>query len=248
MTLILLVVIGAAVAGLIQGLAGFGFGLVAMAFWAWAVSPHLAGPMVVFGSLVGQILGIGSVKRGFDAARALPFIIGGVLGVPAGVILLQYIDATWFKFAVGALLVIYCPVMLFAADLPRVTAGGRFADGLAGVAGGVMGGLGGLTGPAPTLWCSLRGWGKDEQRAVFQSFNLTMAALTLATYALTGLLTRETTHMFLLVLPAMFIPTLIGTRLYTRFSDVAFRRLILVLLSLSGTVLLVATVPTLLHR
>jgi uncharacterized membrane protein YfcA len=245
---ILLVVIGAAAAGLVQGLSGFAFGLVAMAFWAWAVPPQLAGPMVVFGSLVGQILGVGSVKRGLDLVRTLPFIVGGVIGVPIGVALLRYIDPTWFKFAVGALLVIYCPAMLFAADLPRITAGGRVADGLAGAVGGMMGGLGGLTGPAPTLWCSLRGWSKDEQRAVFQSFNLAMAALTLITYAVTGLLTRETTHMFLYVLPAMIVPTLIGARLYTRFSDVAFRRLILALLTVSGVVLLVATVPGILRR
>ena len=111
-----------------------------------------------------------------------------------------------------------------------------------------MGGLGGLTGPAPTLWCGLRGWSKDEQRAVFQSFYLTMAALTLATYAATGMLTRETTHMFLLILPAMVVPSLAGTWLYKRFSDVGFRRLILGLLAFSGIVLLLATIPALLHR
>jgi hypothetical protein len=31
------------------------------------------------------------------------------------------------------------------------------ADGGIGLIGGMMGGLGGLNGPAPTLWCSLRG-------------------------------------------------------------------------------------------
>jgi len=31
----------------------FAFGLVSLAFWAWFVSPQLAGPMVVFGSLIG---------------------------------------------------------------------------------------------------------------------------------------------------------------------------------------------------
>jgi uncharacterized membrane protein YfcA len=248
MSLILLVVIGAAVAGFVQGLAGFAFGLVAMAFWALSVPPQLAGPMVVFGSFIGQILGIGSVRRGFDLSRAWPFIAGGVLGVPAGVVLLRYIDPTWFKVAVGALLVVYCPAMLFAANLPNVTAGGRIADGLAGAVGGVMGGLGGLTGPAPTLWCGLRGWPKDQQRSVFQSFNLTMHTLTLTSYAVAGLLTRETTHMFLIILPAMLIPTLVGARLYRRFSDRAFRRLILGLLALSGVVLLAAATPALLHR
>jgi hypothetical protein len=37
-------------------------------------------------------------------------------------------------------------------------------------------------------------------------------------------------------------------RLYTRFSDAGFRRLILVLLSLSGIVLLAASIPKLVVR
>lgn len=40
----------------------------------------------------------------------------------------------------------------------------------------------------------------------------------------------------------MLVPTLIGARLYHRFSDAAFRRLILLLLTASGAVL-VATSP-----
>jgi len=114
--------------------------------------------------------------------------------------------------------------------------------------GGVMGGLGGLNGPAPTLWCSLRGWSRHEQRAVFQAFSLSMQSLTLALYTATGLITRETLFLFALVAPAMIVPTTLGVRLYARFSDAGFRRLILILLSISGFVLLVASVPRLVGR
>ena len=122
------------------------------------------------------------------------------------------------------------------------------ADGGVGLIGGMMGGLGGLNGPAPTLWCSLRGWSRHEQRAVFQVFSVSMQSLTLAMYSATGLITRETLFLFALVAPAMIVPTLLGVQLYARFSDLAFRRLILVLLSLSGIVLLVASVPRLMVR
>jgi uncharacterized membrane protein YfcA len=132
--------------------------------------------------------------------------------------------------------------------VPRITAGGRLADGGIGLIGGVMGGLGGLNGPAPTLWCSLRGWSRHEQRAVFQAFSLSMQSLTLALYTATGLITRETLYLFALVAPAMIVPTTLGVRLYTRFSDAGFRRLILILLSISGLVLLVASVPRLVGR
>ncbi len=243
--LLIYVVLGACAAGFVQGLSGFAFGLVAMAFWAWSVPPELAGPMVVFGSLIGQILALGSLRRGFALRRALPFILGGVLGVPAGAALLPHIDQTIFKAVIGALLTTWCPAVLFIRELPRIHHGGTLADGAAGLIGGVMGGLGGLTGPAPTLWCALRGWDKDAQRAVFQSFNLVMHALTLSVYATSGLITEEVASMFVVIAPAMVIPALIGARLYARFSEAMFRRLVLVLLLTAGVVLLVSSVPQL---
>ncbi len=229
-----------------QGLSGFAFGLVAMAVWAWALDPVLAGPLVVFGSLVGQLLSAGSIRRGFDPRRVLPFVAGGVLGVPLGVALLRHIDPLAFKLAVGVLLVVWCPAMLLARDLPRVAGGGRFADAGAGMLGGVMGGLGGLTGPAPTLWATLRGWDRDAQRAVFQVFNLAMHGLTMAAYLATGIVSAEAARLCLVVAPAMLVPTLAGARLYRRFSDAAFRRVVLGLLAASGAVLVATTLPDLL--
>src|SRR5260370_8026754 len=118
--LLVYVILGAWGAGFIQGLSGFAFGLTAMAFWAWVVAPQLAAPMVVFGSLLGQMLAVGSLRRSFKLRRALPFILGGVLGVPAGAALLPHIDQTVFKAVIGALLTIWCPTMLFLRNLPRI--------------------------------------------------------------------------------------------------------------------------------
>ncbi len=240
--LLLQVILGACAAGFVQGLSGFAFGMVAMTFWAWSVSPHLAGPMVVFGSLIGQLLSVGTIRRGFDWRRTLPFIIGGVVGVPLGAALLPHMNQTVFKVTIGALLTVWCPTMLLVRELPRVK-GGSLADGGVGLIGGIMGGLGGLPGPAPTLWCTLRGWDKDAQRAVYQSFNLAMHAMTLTVYAVSGFITRETIGFFGVVAPSILIPTLIGARLYAKFSETMFRRMVLILLLISGVVLLASSIP-----
>jgi uncharacterized protein len=236
-----IVALGAAAGGFVQGLSGFAFGLVALGIWAWFIDPAAAGPLVVFGSLLGQTLSLGAVRGSLNAARLLPFIAGGLLGVPLGVLLLHQIDPRGFKLAVGVILVVWCPAMLLVRAVPRVTAGGRWADAAAGWVGGVMGGLGGLTGPAPTLWCALRGWDRDAQRAVFQSFNFAMQAVTMAAYLATGTVGAGTALLFAVVAPAMLIPTLVGARLYRRFSDTGFRRLILLLLTASGVLLVVSS-------
>lgn len=241
----LIVAAGAAVAGFVQGLSGFAFGLVAMGIWAWSLDPVLAGPLVVFGSLIGQLLASGSLFRVANPWRALPFVAGGILGVPLGVALLRYINPLAFKACVGLLLVVWCPIMLFARELPRIAWGGKWADAGIGWIGGIMGGLGGLTGPAPILWAALRGWDRHAQRAVFQMFNLCMHSLTMTIYVVSGTIPKGAVPLFAVMVPAMLVPTIAGYRLYHRVSDITFRRVILGLLTASGAILIVSTVARL---
>ncbi len=222
-----------------QGLTGFAFGLIALAFWVWTLAPETAGPLVVACSLLGQMLNGRTTWRGFRARAAWPFIAGGVAGVPLGVWLLPLIDPAAFRFWLGVLLAVWCPVMLFGANLPRVTGGGQAADAVAGWLGGIMGGLGGLSGPAPTLWVTLRRWDKDAQRAVFQAFHTTMHSLALVGFTIRGLVGMEEIRLFALAAPCMLLPALAGARLYRRVNDVAFRRIVLGLLFLSGLMLIV---------
>ncbi|MDM0087031.1 MULTISPECIES: sulfite exporter TauE/SafE family protein [unclassified Variovorax] len=243
-----IVALGAVVAGFVQGLSGFAFGLVAMSFWAWALEPRLAAVLAVFGALTGQVIAAVSVRRGFDAQRLLPFVLGGLAGVPVGVWLLPRLDVDAFKAVLGGLLIVWCPAMLLAKRLPRIRFGGRLADGAVGMAGGVMGGIGGFTGTLPTLWCTLRGFDKDAQRAVIQNFNLSMLAVTMATYLATGIVTREMLPLFAIVASAMLVPTLLGARLYVGISEARFRQVVLGLLTVSGVVLLAAALPRLLMR
>lgn len=245
-TTILIIAVGAMVAGFVQGLSGFAFALVAMSFWVWTIDPMLAAALVVFGSLLGQILAMFSVRRGFKMVLLLPFVIGGLLGIPLGVLVLPMLDANLFKAFLGILLALWCPFMLLTPRLPALRAGGKLADGVVGAIGGFMGGIGGFSGVIPTLWCNLRRLDKDEQRAVIQNFNLTMQAVTFAIYVASGVITRKTLPMFAVVAPALLIPTLLGTRLYLGISEATFRKIVLSLLTLSGIALLASSLPKLL--
>ena len=67
------------------------------------------------------------------------------------------------------------PTALYLQRAPvAFSIGGKPADMAIGFAGGIMGGLAGLSGPLPILWASVRGWGKAERRGVFQVFNWTI--------------------------------------------------------------------------
>ena len=243
-----LLVIGAVVAGFVQGLSGFAFGMVAMSFWVWGIEPRVAAVMAVFGSLTGQVVAAVSSRRRFRLATLAPFLAGGAVGIPLGIAVLPHLNPDLFKLALGTVLAVFCPIMLVSSSLPRVAAGGRLADGVVGAVGGFMGGIGGFTGVVPTLWCTLRGMAKDEQRAVIQNFNLAALAFTMAGYLASGLVTRDMWPLMPLVAVALLVPSLIGARVYVGLSELAFRRVVLALLSGSGVAMLVAAVPRLLAR
>ena len=218
-----------------------------MALWAWTLEPKLAAALAVFGALVGQLLAALTVRRGWDFRALLPFLAGGLAGLPLGLYLLPRLDVPMFKAVLGLMLVVVCPLMFFASRLPRVQ-GGPAGDALAGAAGGVMGGLGGFTGVVPTLWCTVRGFDKDRQRGIIQNFNLAMQVVTFTSYLATGIIEPRMLPLLAVVAPAVIIPVLLGARLYLGISDLGFRKLVLGLLTASGVALLVSSVPVLLAR
>lgn len=242
----LLLIVGAVIAGFVQGLSGFAFSMVAVSIWVWGLDPKLVSVMAVFGSLTGQIVAMASVRRGLHLAVLGPYLAGGLVGIPIGVFLLPLLDPNVFKLILGIVLVGWCPTMLLSGNLPQVCWGGRVADAVSGLAGGFMGGLGGITGAIPTLWTTLRGLEKNEQRAIIQNFNLATLAVTFVAYLMTGVVSTEMWPMFPVVALALFLPARLGVRVYARMSQARFRQIVLLLLSFSGLAVLCAALPKLL--
>lgn len=240
-SLFFIIALGAIVAGFVQGLSGFAFGMVAMSFWAWTINPKLVVAMAVFGALTGQLITAVTVRRKIHFKELSPFLIGGLIGIPIGIFVLPYLDINKFKALLGVILILWCPLMLITNRLPRIKMRGRIADTTIGGLGGIMSGLGGAAGVFPTLWCVLRGFDKDTQRAVIQNFNLAMLLVTMVTYIGTGIVTSKMIPIFTIIALSMLIPVCIGNRLYHRISEPLFRKIVLILLSLSGLALLLSS-------
>lgn len=239
----LIVAAGAAAAGFAQGVTGFAFSVVALSFWAWALPPETAAPLAVFGALTGQIASLASVRVGFEWRKIFPLILGGWIGVPAGVFLLHHADPRSFRLTVGVLLTFYSLFSLLVRHPGVFTRGGRGLDALFGMIGGVLGGLGGMSGFMPAIWTQLRGWRRDLRRAAMQAYNIAMHVVTIAIYAASGTLSHAGLRQFLIVAPAMLIPSYLGAHVFTRFtSERAFTRAVLVALLASGLALIYGAV------
>jgi uncharacterized membrane protein YfcA len=226
--------LGALAGGFVSGLAGFGTALLALGVWLYVVPPAVAVPLVLICSVAAQISTLPSFWRSFDFRLVWPFLIGGLAGVPLGTLMIATADPQVFKLAVGVLLLVFPAALYFNRKPMAVRFGGRIADGGIGFAGGILGGLAGLSGPLPILWATVRGWGKDERRGIFQTFNFTVLSASLGLQAGSGFLTREVLWLALVVLPATLSGAWLGARAYRVLSDRNFSDVVLGLLFLSG--------------
>jgi uncharacterized membrane protein YfcA len=237
-----LVLAGAGVAGLVQGMTGFAYSIVALSFWAWTLPPEVAAPLAVLGALAGQLISLFSVRRGFEWTRIAPFVVGGAFGVPMGVFILHNIDPVRFRLVLGVLFALYGVYGLLAPETGKLRFGGRGLDALVGGIGGALGGLGGLSGSVPAIWTQLRGWKRDLRRATMQVYNIVMHVLTLTIYARTHTLNVTSWKLFGLTAPLLLLTAYYGARVYKRFSERTFSRLVLALIALSGATLVVGAV------
>jgi uncharacterized protein len=228
---------GALAGGFVSGLAGFGTALMALGIWLYALPPALAVPLVMISSVVAQSSTLPSMWRSFDFSLIWPFIIGGLAGVPIGTALVAHADPQTFKLGFGLLLMVF-PTVLYLQRAPMAwKLGGRLADGAIGFAGGILGGLAGLSGPIPILWASIRGWGKDERRGIFQVFNWTILVAALCLQIGAGMVKTDVIWLALVTFPGTLLGAWLGTRVYHALNDRNFRDIVLGLVFFSGATL-----------
>ena len=237
---------GAAVAGLVQGISGFAFAMVAMSIWVWGVDPQRAAVMAVFGGVTGQIVSVLRVRRGWHVSLLWPFVLGSIVGIPIGTRLLPLLDPNRFKLVLGAMLVVCCSAMLATARLPRIRSGGKVADAAVGLTGGVMAPLSGFSGLAPALWATLRGYTKDEHRAVLQNFNLLVLSFTMASLVWSGRARAEHLPQMGVVAASLLVPSIYGSKIYIGMSPAAFRNGVLWILVFAGLTMLASAMRNIL--
>ena len=226
------------IGGVTTGLAGFAMGLVVSGVWLHILTPLQTASLIVGYGLLVQAYGIWKLRHALDWRNVAPFIVGGAIGVPVGTAALAYVNPAVLRFAVGLLLAVYSSYSLARPALKPMHAGPVTETGV-GVLNGFIGGLTGLAGVIITIWCQLRGWPKDTQRTIFQPVIFAAFALTAISLTYAGAVTAETTKLYLYGLPLVGLGTWTGLKLYGHLDDAMFRRVILILLLISGLTLVV---------
>ena len=214
-----------------MGLAGFGIGLVSLAFLPYLMSPSEAIVLTTLYAAAFALAIFVPVRRDFTPARVADLIVGTVVGTPLGVWALA-------TFPAGVLNRLLVAVGLEWRRLyPEKLEGRRWGLG-AGVLAGVIGGAVGTPGPPVVLYATTQGWGPRTIKANLQAFFVVNQAVILAGYGWAGLLTDEVWRLAAVFAVPAIAGVALGVGLFNRVDPVRFRRIVFALLFVSGLALL----------
>ena len=242
--LVLVCILGAS--AIMSGLSGFGFSAIG-ALCLWLLPPKLGVPLLMTLSSANQLLSLGQLKADLKPLREwwpegpAPYLLGGLLGVPVGLAILNSLPTSKLMAVFGGFLVIYAAYSMLKPESLHVAPKSNWLTAsLVGMAGGVIGGFTAFPGATVVVWSGLRRLPKQESRSIVQPFILGLQLVSLAMLAVGHPETFSPTYWALLVItvPVVLTGTLLGVNLYKSISDVNFRRITFMLLGTSGVGLL----------
>ena len=233
---------GALVAGTVSGATGFGFALVSTALWSHLLEPRIVTVLALVYMLALNVGYLPFFWRQIPWRRFAPYAAGGTAGVPLGAWTLEVLPASTLRPAIGALLLAYSAWMLARVQPPALALSeraGRWSDGGIGLVGGFLGGLAGLSGFLPTIWCALRGGDKIGNRALVQAYILLTAVLGI--FWVGGLvgIDADARERLWFGFPFVAAGGALGLFVFSRMDTARFNRMVLWLLGACGAILLV---------
>jgi uncharacterized membrane protein YfcA len=222
---------------LMSSIAGFAFAALAGSCFAYLPVEHVdAVQTIVLCSIAIQLYGVWNIRASIRWTPLWPMFAAGMVTVPLGVWVLVHVHGSAYVAGLGVFLTAYGCYAVFCRE-PLVVRGDAWRDAVAAALGGFAGGLAGLSGSFVTIWCSMRGWDKRQQRAVYQPFILAMQVVTLAWIARQA---PSGTHAMqdLRFIPFALIGAVAGLAVFQRITSRQFHAVLSALLIVSGVGLL----------
>lgn len=237
---ILTCVVGIFVAGGVSGATGVALPLIAGPLFLLTYSPIEAVALTALCSITGQVLSIALLRRAIAFELRAPLLAAGLVGVPLGCALLTRLAPSMVHYSLGALILLGGVWGLFRPTAQNPRPARLIGELLVGLTGGLTAGLVGASAVVPALWCAWRGLNKEQQRALMQPYILAMQLASLASLTMWGSLGRALLSDYTVVLVPLLIGVSCGVACFHFFSSAIVTRAVLLLVTLSGLVLLVA--------
>jgi len=223
----------------VSSLAGFAFSAVAGGILLHVLPPIEAVPLMTACSVGVQATNLWALRRDIQWSESLILVLGGLVGVPIAVWLLHNTDTRTFREGFGLMVAIFAGYMLFRPGMTYLQQMKQSRNALVGFGGCLIGGLTAMPGALPTIWCDMHGVPKNEQRGLVQPFIAAMQIFALVLMLIRRDLSSEVLLDVVWSIPALLAGSVLGIFAFRRVNEKTFRRIILIILLVSGVLLIV---------
>ncbi len=224
-------------AGCVQGLTGFGAGLVAIPLLCLIIDIKIAVPLCILNGLIITSYLAVKLRAFLDNKKIIPLLLGSIPGVVLGASLLKYINPDHIRILLGILLVSYSGYNLFARPKPLNPP--VIWGYIAGFFTGAITALLSAGGPPAIIYTTLTGWKKEEIKATLTGFFVFNAIFAAVAHTANGLMTLMTLKFFAVTAPFVFIGTALGSKLTDRINRKMYLQIVYGFLIIMGVILLV---------
>lgn len=222
-------------ASILQGISGFGSGLVAVPLLALWFPLTILTPTL---SIINVVMAALIYWRNRHAARPSQWKVLLFAGVSCSLlagILLTSINEQGLKLAIGLIIITVALLLMLGKQLP--TAQHNIGYCSVGSIAGILNGLTTLGGPPIVLFLANARMAKTEFRATLSLFFLCIGIANVCNFSVQQLYQRDHLYLTLMLVPCAIIGASLGQRLQNRVSEHRFRQFTLTLMLASGVVI-----------
>lgn len=219
-------------ASLIQGMASFGFSLIAVPLLSLIMDLKKVVSILVIYSLIQNIIIFIQLRKNPDIKAIWPLLVTAVLAIPLGAKLLLVIDEKTLKLVIG-FIVIIAALFLFK-DIKIKIQNKKLQYVIVGFLSGTLHGSVSLSGPPIILMLANAETDKTTFRSSLAFIFCIMGFTTLPIFYFNNLITFETLKYSINFSPALFLGTLSGITIGNKINERLFAKLTTVLIGLMG--------------
>ncbi|MEJ2586897.1 MAG: sulfite exporter TauE/SafE family protein [Deltaproteobacteria bacterium] len=217
---------------IIQGMTGFGAGLVSGPILAIFLAPKLVIVILLVTGISNLILVAYHSRKGVDLRRLRPLVLLAVIGIPFGSYLLMVVSPSVAR-ALIAIVSIGFSTFLLLGYSRRLEREFMASCGF-GFISGILTASVGMGGPPIIIFLANQEWPKEVFRATVAFLFLITGTLSLFSHILTGVTTGDRMIIGLSLIPASIIGFYLGDALFEKVSHKLFINVALILILISG--------------
>jgi len=230
----------------IQGLTGFGMSIVAMPFLLRIMPLKEIVPVIIVLALFTNIYFLISFRKSIRFRKFVLLTAASLLFLPLGAYSLKHLNPDYLKLIFGILVTGFSLLLILKKTFPIRHEKSGYA--ITGALSGFLNGSLSLSGPPVVLFLSMQGTAKDTFRANITVYFMILNFVTMLVFLGNGLLNVVVFEKTLYFMAALIIGVFAGMMAFKKLKEEVFKRVVLMLLLLSGVWTTITTLMDLVQQ